>query len=106
VRTYLVSRITLGRSQEPLAAHRIPLLVQDDGGLLVHHEQERPLEGDDGEGLISGVEHECAHGVPFDRGWMASSRVNGSTRRAHDGVPEGRSQARAIGPENEERAPS
>src|SRR5215207_8799861 len=60
-------------------AHRIALLMEDDGRLLVHHEEERPLERDDGEGLISGMEHECAHRLPCERGWMASSRENGMT---------------------------
>lgn len=43
------------------ASHRIALVTLDDDGATIHHEHERPSEGDDRERLIAGVEHEGSH---------------------------------------------
>ena len=72
--------------------------LRAQGGADNHDEQEGALERDDREGFISGVEHEGAHGVPFDRCWMASSRVKGRTIRMPRG---GRNR-----PGDAKRAPS
>ena len=46
-------------SEEPPA--RVAGVPLDDGRLLVHHDHECPLERDDGQGFVSGVQHQCAH---------------------------------------------
>src|SRR5690554_6551116 len=40
-------------------------VVREHGRLLVDDEHDRPLEADDGEGFISGVQYERAHATSF-----------------------------------------